>query len=370
MISMKNKKNVALLIAFGILLSMGLGALSLAPLAQGRSQVLAEEEASKTEEESKKDKEKETDKAKETEKGKETETAKETEKETEKVSEKETEKAKETDKDVDKAKDKDKGKDKGKDKDKDKDANKDKDAEPKLDQEKEAEKAAKEWKKDPSLWATKSSKKDKTITVAGQGQAFTDPDIVSFNVRVETTNPDILKALADNTEFANALVKKLKDLGVADSDIQTSRMDFYIDYDYSGAQRTLRGYNVSQSYAVTLRKISDFSTIVPEVINEHVMIDGVQLKKADTSAEYQKAVSRALTNAEQVAETIAKRLGVKLDPIPKFVDESNMGSDIGYYGRDYEMENMAAGKGDGVPSLETGAITVNAQVKVVYQIVD
>lgn len=363
MISMKNKKNVALLIAFGILLSMGLGALSLAPLAQGRSQVLAEEEASKTEEESKKDKEKETDKAKETEKGKETETAKETEKETEKVSEKETEKAKETDKDVDKAKDKDKGKDK------DKDAKKDKDAEPKLDQEKEAEKAAKEWKKDPSVWATKSSKKDKTITVAGQGQAFTDPDIVSFNVRVETTNLDILKALADNTEFANALVKKLKDLGVADSDIQTSRMDFYVDYDYSGGERTMRGYNVSQSYAVTLRKISDFSTIVPEVINEHVMIDGVQLKKADTSAEYQKAVSRALTNAEQVAETIAKRLGVKLDPIPKFVDESNMGSDIDYYGRDFKMENMA-GDGAGVPSLEAGAITVNAQVKVVYQIVD
>ncbi|NTW01640.1 MAG: SIMPL domain-containing protein, partial [Oscillochloris sp.] len=65
------------------------------------------------------------------------------------------------------------------------------------------------------------------ITVVGSGEVRVTPDTASVQIGVDTTAPTTQDALSQNTAQANAIIEKIKALGVAEKDIQTSGFNIY-----------------------------------------------------------------------------------------------------------------------------------------------
>ena len=98
------------------------------------------------------------------------------------------------------------------------------------------------------------------VTVVGSGESKGRPDTATVQIGVETEAPVAKDALAKNTDQAQALQAKIKELGVAEKDIQTSNFSIYPTYGPDGRQIT--GYHVSNSVIVKIRDLAQASRIV------------------------------------------------------------------------------------------------------------
>jgi len=102
------------------------------------------------------------------------------------------------------------------------------------------------------------------VTVVGHGEVKGKPDTATVQIGVETEAAVAKDALAKNTEEATALQAKLKELGVAETDIQTSNFSIYPIYSTDGRQIT--GYHVSNSVTVKIRALDKAGTLLDQVV--------------------------------------------------------------------------------------------------------
>lgn len=70
------------------------------------------------------------------------------------------------------------------------------------------------------------------IWVSGQGSVTIQPDLVVLSVGVETTGVTVAQARDEAAAAMDAIVKALKDRGVADRDIQTAYYSISPRYEY------------------------------------------------------------------------------------------------------------------------------------------
>lgn len=83
------------------------------------------------------------------------------------------------------------------------------------------------------------------ITVVGRGEVNVTPDTAYVEIGVETEAETTQEALAQNNTQSAAIIAKLTDLGVAETDIQTNNFSIYARYNDNGSRIT--GYNVSNT---------------------------------------------------------------------------------------------------------------------------
>src|SRR5690349_18656530 len=76
------------------------------------------------------------------------------------------------------------------------------------------------------------------VSVAGHGEVKGRPDTATVQIGVETDAATAKDALAQNTAQAQAIQQKLKELGVADKDLQTSNFGVSPAYGTDGRQVT------------------------------------------------------------------------------------------------------------------------------------
>jgi hypothetical protein len=102
------------------------------------------------------------------------------------------------------------------------------------------------------------------VTVVGQGEVKGRPDTATVQIGVETEAPDAKGALAKNTEQAQAIQEQLKQLGIAEKDMQTSNFNIYPTY--GADNRQITGYHVSNSVIVKIRQLDKAGTLLDQVV--------------------------------------------------------------------------------------------------------
>ena len=97
----------------------------------------------------------------------------------------------------------------------------------------------------------------RTITVTGIGRASIRPDIADLRLGVTITEATVDVARAASAKVQNAVLAKLKSLGIEERDLQTSIVSVQPQYDYSqqSAPPRLVGYQFTNVVAATLREI-------------------------------------------------------------------------------------------------------------------
>ncbi len=217
-----------------------------------------------------------------------------------------------------------------------------------------------------------------TITVNGKGEIVAVPDIATVSFSVTETNADVSKATESlNTRMA-AIIKSLKDAGIAEKDIKTTNYTSYPKYEYGrgaepmmypypdGGSQKLTGYDVSQSVDVKIRKIDDAGKIVSLLGGLKVTnLYGPNFANEKYDDLVIQARTDAIADARTQAKNLAKELGVHLGRVVSFNEGGNYPI---MYGK---AEAGMGGAVDSAPTpatLPTGENKITSNVTITYEI--
>jgi uncharacterized protein YggE len=153
------------------------------------------------------------------------------------------------------------------------------------------------------------------ISVTGEGKVSGKPDVAKLSLGV-TSEADTVQSARDKAATAlDAIVKALKNVGVADKDIQTQQLNIQPQYDYNNGNQRLRGFQVVNVLSVTLRDINKTSQAVDDAVRaggNETTIQGLAFTIDNPADLKQQAREQAVADARAKAETLAKTAGVSL----------------------------------------------------------
>jgi uncharacterized protein YggE len=214
-----------------------------------------------------------------------------------------------------------------------------------------------------------------TISVSGHGESFAVPNIATVSFSVEKTAKTVADAQNQVTTVMNDVLATLKTNGIADKDIQTTSYDVNPKYDYQNSvctinicppsKQILTGYTVSDTVEVKIRAIDTAGTIIGVLGQKNVTnLSGLTLTVEDDSTVKTEARNKAITQAKQQADAIAKGLGVRLVRITSF-SESGSAQPIYYSAKNMMLSSGAAAP---TPSIPVGQNTASSDVTITYEI--
>ncbi|MGH9909785.1 MAG: SIMPL domain-containing protein [Nitrososphaerales archaeon] len=103
------------------------------------------------------------------------------------------------------------------------------------------------------------------ISVTGTASKDIAPDQVVINFGVETQATTAAEASQKNADAMNGVVKAVKDLGITDKEISTSRFNIWPNYDTSG--RVITGYTASNIITVKTSQLTKSSQIIDAAVS-------------------------------------------------------------------------------------------------------
>lgn len=203
-----------------------------------------------------------------------------------------------------------------------------------------------------------------TIAINGEGKITAVPDIARISVGLITEGRDIATLQRQNTEKMNNLIAAVKQLGVAEKDIQTTNYSIYPKYDYTNGGSILSGYTVNQNATVKVRDLSKVGAIFAKVgeIGAN-QVSGPDFTIDDPTALRDQARLDAITDAQTKAEALARSLGMKLGRVVGF-SESGGGSPAPMY-------DLARGMGGAeavAPKIQAGELDITSDVSLIFEI--
>ncbi|MEH6756238.1 MAG: SIMPL domain-containing protein [Parasphingorhabdus sp.] len=158
------------------------------------------------------------------------------------------------------------------------------------------------------------------------------PDTATFSTGVETKAPTATQAMRDNSRQAKVVIDKLKSLGIAEKDIQTTGINLNADYEYDRTSETNRfvGYRVSNQVQATVRNIDKLGTILDSLVSSGgaTNLSGPYFSLDDDVAIKKLARERALISGKQRAESYAKASGysgVRVISISEAMSNNSLG---------------------------------------------
>jgi uncharacterized protein YggE len=118
---------------------------------------------------------------------------------------------------------------------------------------------------------------------------------------------------------------RLREIGIAEVDIQAPDSVIHPEYDYSKGQRLI-GYRLARHVTVRVREVVQLGEVLDGVVaagaNE---VGGTQMSAADPSATEHAALARAVEAARAKAEAIATAAGVTLGALVRVEEEAAAG---------------------------------------------
>jgi hypothetical protein len=199
------------------------------------------------------------------------------------------------------------------------------------------------------------------ITVVGQGEAKGAPDTASIQLGVQTESATAREALTSNNTQMQALVAKLKELGIADKDIQTSNIAIYPRYDNNG--RAVEAYQVSNTVTVRIRDITATGALLDQVVDAGANnINGISFMINDPRQIQQTARDAAIADARARAEAMAKAAGVTLGQVLAISET------VGQPVVPLMARAEAAMAADASVPIQSGEQTINAQVQMTFEL--
>lgn len=205
-----------------------------------------------------------------------------------------------------------------------------------------------------------------TITVQGSSSITVSPTIAYVSIGVTTFNKNAASAQSENAVKMDRVYKTLASLGIKKDKIKTVNYNISPRYDYKNNVATLAGYNVINSIRVTvndLKKVSDvLDMTVKEGVNQSNSISfGVTDEERDRL--YLQALSQAVSNAKEKANTIAAAAGIAISKPANIIE----GSSAHFVQPNYRAMDMAKMASEAAPTpISEGELMIEANVTVIY----
>jgi len=205
-----------------------------------------------------------------------------------------------------------------------------------------------------------------TISVSGVGEAFGRPDIATVQLGVNVTDPDIGDAVAESNATMEAITAALVELGVSDSDIQSTNFSVWPEdrYDPQTGQPTgERVYHVDSTVIAKLRQIDKAGEAIEVALDAGANnVYGLNFGIDDTAALEAEARGLAIEDARERAQQLADQFGIGLGEVVT-INETTYGPPS-----TYSAAFQGVGGGEGAPPISEGTLALNVMVNVTYAI--
>jgi len=218
----------------------------------------------------------------------------------------------------------------------------------------------------PAASQTGAQQPIRTITVVGQGKASGAPTVAHINIGVETSAPSAQEAMDANRARMAALLEKVKALGIADKDIQTSNFSIYTEQRPvamgSGTEEFTVAYRVSNQVSLTIRDVAKLGDILDQAVAAGANnIYGVYFGMESTAELEAQAREKAIADANARAEALASLSGVSVGEVITISEVIGTPGPV-YYGL-AKVEGMG-----GATPIQPGEYEMTMSVQVTYAI--
>lgn len=205
------------------------------------------------------------------------------------------------------------------------------------------------------------------ISVVGEGEVSVAPDMAVVTLSVLREAATARDALTANNAAMKEVLDGLKAAGIAERDIQTSRLNIQPRYTQALRDKPespkIIGYSVSNEVTVRIRKITEAGAIIDKVVGLGVNQGGsIAFVNEDLKGPMTEARKRAVADAIDKARTLAEAAGVKLGPVLSIEENAIAPRPIAY------AAPMRKAMADAAVPLASGENSYQTQVSVVFEI--
>jgi len=204
-----------------------------------------------------------------------------------------------------------------------------------------------------------------TVTVNGEARTVQKNQMASFSAGVDAVADRKDDAAKEVNSKMEALIKAVKGFGIKTEDIKTQSLSYYQSeesYWDNGVQKSRKGqWRVSSSMEITLREVDRASVLADLLAGSGATnVYGPNFQFDDTSKIKRDLFDKAITDAKEKAEIVARAAGRKLGKVISVTEGSGAGNI-------YPLYSRGAEGGGGAP-MEVGSGTVSQTVTVVFEL--
>ena len=209
-----------------------------------------------------------------------------------------------------------------------------------------------------------------TITVVGRGQVTVRPDIAYINLGVESSRPTLRQASVEASRSMDAVLSALRAQKVADSDIQASGINAYLQRDTSedatGAGSA--NYRLSGTIDVTIHDLRQITSVLQSAVDAGANnIYGIDYGLADPSQVEAQARQAAVADALARARDLARLTGTQVGGVLSISEVvGNLGGTV-ENSFDQEQSDEHAAIGNGAP-LAPSTLHMTMELQITYAI--
>lgn len=195
------------------------------------------------------------------------------------------------------------------------------------------------------------------------------PDMATIGAGVTTQASTATDALRLNSAEMRKVIARIKALGIADEDIQTTgiNLNAAYDYDQDARRQVFRGYDVSNRVSVKLRRIDDAGPVLDALVAAGATdLSGPTFSIDDDAAAKDAARKRAIERAQAQAQSYAMMLGydgAKVLAISESIEGSAVMPEIA-------KMRMAADAAPSSAPVQPGMVSASVNITVKYELVN
>ena len=213
-----------------------------------------------------------------------------------------------------------------------------------------------------SAAASQPAQSQQSITVSANGEIEASPDQAIVRVAITATGNDSTTVRQDLASSAESMRAALEEYGLDSEDVRTARYDIRQEREHT-PQGTERGnYRGIHAFEITLNDTGAAGEVIDVAVNNGAdQVNGVSFTLSDDKRQelHNEALTQAMGNARERANTLATAGDLSVTGVHTIVS-----TETRYHG--YRVETAAASLGGDSTSIEAGAVTVTANVRVTY----
>jgi len=206
--------------------------------------------------------------------------------------------------------------------------------------------------------------KGRWISVVAEGEASVAPDMAVVSFAVSGDGKELGPARDDVNRRSTAVLAKLRELEIADADLNAPDVGIHPQYDFRKGQRLI-GYRVVRPMRARVRDLDRLGEALDGLVGAGANeVHGAEMTASDPSAAEHEALRAAVAAALAKAEALAEASGVTLGAVARIEEEPDRGG-----APMPRMGMMAMAESADVPTeVAAGDLTVTRRIRAWFAI--
>ena len=204
------------------------------------------------------------------------------------------------------------------------------------------------------------------LSVVGEGKVEVVPNVAYVDVGVTVNRATTSQAAQTEINTKNkAILDAMTKLGIDKKNIKTSNYSVYPMFNYDSGREVQDGYTGNVTITIKTEKVELVSDVVSAATAAGAnQVQGTRFEVEDPAKYREEARAKAIANAKEQAQKIAKDLDIKLGKVVNVTEYSPSGVAVPMYAMEKSAVSNAGGGG---PAVEPGTQTITTVVTLYFQ---